>query len=382
MTHRVFKTCCLAMAWMLASIAAFADDFPPIINIDNAPIVSDLVPPEATPAADADSSAMLTPEPSAALPGCTDGCFTPHWFTGAELTYLFIEAIPGGTFTLSLDDATTAGTDFRANDHEGVTHATASPRFWIGRQITPEWSLVGRHWLLDTFEHSALDTPPGQVNLPNFARIGEISSVKLYNIDIEAMRSVKRGIWKLDGSAGVRYASLYADSRAFASGVFTTGNFINLSWFNSNKFTGTGITGALTARRPIRNTCASWFVTGRGSHMLGQSDNAAGTVGTVASSPSSPLVGAATVTRNDADAEMSIGELQFGIEWDRRLKCIPGNLFFRTAFEYQCWKLDQPPTGGTGFGGTIGNLTTNSFMSAASGKADLFGITFGTGFAW
>lgn len=360
-----------------------SDDFgiAPVVNFADMPSI--VSPSDANPllqSHDGQAPVAAASSPSNFSRDCD--CFVPYWFTGAELTYLFIEAIPGGTLTLSLDDSTTVGTDFAANDHEGVTHATASPRFWIGRQITPQWSIVARHWMLDTFEHSALDTPAGQVNLPNFARIGEISAAKLYNIDIEAMRCFKRGIWELDGTIGARYASYYADARAFATGVFTTGNFINLSYFNSNKFTGTGITSSLTARRPIRNTCASLFVTGRGSHAWGTSDNAAGVAGTVASSPSSPLVGGAVVTRADAEAEMSIGELQFGVQWDRRLKCIRANWFLHTAFEYQVWKIDQPPTGGVGFGGTIGNLTTNSFMSAREGKADLYGISFGTGLAW
>ena len=38
--------------------------------------------------------------------------------------------------------------------------------------------------------------------------------------------------------------------------------------------------------------------------------------------------------------------------------------------------------GGAGFGGTIGELTTNSFASAGIGGAHLVGLSLGTGFTW
>jgi hypothetical protein len=38
--------------------------------------------------------------------------------------------------------------------------------------------------------------------------------------------------------------------------------------------------------------------------------------------------------------------------------------------------------GGAGFGGTIDEITTNSFASANHGDAELVGFTVGTGFTW
>jgi hypothetical protein len=64
------------------------------------------------------------------------------------------------------------------------------------------------------------------------------------------------------------------------------------------------------------------------------------------------------------------------------LRFVPANAFFRTALEYQQWDIDGPPTGGAGFGGTIGELTTNSFASAGLGGANLVGLALGCGFTW
>ena len=86
--------------------------------------------------------------------------------------------------------------------------------------------------------------------------------------------------------------------------------------------------------------------------------------------------------RDDAKGELDIFEYQVGLQYDRPLKFIPANAFFRTAFEYQNWDIDGKPTGGAGFGGTIGEITTNSFSSANLGAAHLYGVTIGTGFTW
>ncbi|MBL9164464.1 MAG: hypothetical protein JNL18_17185 [Planctomycetaceae bacterium] len=102
----------------------------------------------------------------------------------------------------------------------------------------------------------------------------------------------------------------------------------------------------------------------------------------MASSPSAPLGGAATVTRADADAELDTWEYQVGLYMGFPLRFVPASAFFRTALEYQKWHVVGPPTGGAGFGGTIGELTTISFASAGIGGANLVGRALGCGFTW
>ena len=80
--------------------------------------------------------------------------------------------------------------------------------------------------------------------------------------------------------------------------------------------------------------------------------------------------------------ELGIFELQAGLELECPLQDMPANFFFRTAYEYQKWDIDGLPTGGAGFGGTIGELTTNSFASAGLGGMTLHGISIGTGLTW
>jgi hypothetical protein len=164
--------------------------------------------------------------------------------------------------------------------------------------------------------------------------------------------------------------------------VFTTGNFVNLTLQNGFYFDGEGGTSAINVRRQLGDSPFSFFGSFRGSYIGGHTTSFGRSDGTIASSPSAPLVGAATVTRANADAELDIFEYQVGMQADFPLRRLPVNAFFRCAFEYQNWDIDAPPTGGAGFGGTIGEITTNSFASAGIGHAWLYGVSLATGFTW
>jgi len=83
--------------------------------------------------------------------------------------------------------------------------------------------------------------------------------------------------------------------------------------------------------------------------------------GIVQSQPSAPLVGAATVTRTFAPDNIVGNTIGGGFE----LKATD-DLFFRGEYMRDTYTWNHDPIGGAGFGGTIGNITTNGFASAAS----------------
>ncbi len=310
----------------------------------------------------------------------------PFWFAGTEVTILNLTARSGGIITASFSDTTAPGVStFATIDGDGVTdHFTYAPRVWAGRQFGEKWGIVGRFWNLETSDSNR--PPAANPAIPNtgtnFATIFEVDRAHLRTADIELVRSFRPGKWKIDGTFGARHAHIGADSDFLAFGVFTTGNFINLTLQNGFNFNGEGGTSAIYARRQLGDSPLSFFGSFRGSYLGGHTDSFGRSDGTVASSPSTPLVGAATVTRSNADAELDIFEYQAGLQLDFRLRALPVNAFFRAAFEYQMWDIDAPPTGGAGFGGTIGELTTNSFASAGIGHAYLYGLVLGTGFTW
>jgi hypothetical protein len=308
------------------------------------------------------------------------------WFAGMETTMYNVNARSGGIITASFSDTTAPGVStFATVDGNGVTDKFAiAPRIWGGRQFGEKWGIVGRYW---EFEVTDINTPPApNPNIPNtgsnFATIFETDRSHFRTADIELIRSFKPGKWKIDGTFGARHAHIGVRSDFLAFGVFTTGNFVNLTLQNGFYFDGEGGTSSINVRRQIGDSPFSFFSSFRGSYLGGHTTSFGRSDGTVASSPSAPLVGAATVTRADADAELDIWEYQVGLQLDLPLRAIPANAFFRCAFEYQNWDIDAPPTGGAGFGGTIGEITTNSFASAGIGHAYLTGLVIGTGLTW
>jgi hypothetical protein len=315
------------------------------------------------------------------LIGSTD---TYHVYAGTEFTALHVASQTGGRITLSFSDTTAPGVATSAfNDESGLDDWAYAPRVWLGMQITDKWGFRGRYWRLSGSDAHSPDPNPAIPTVgTNFSTIFTTDHAEAWTTDFEATRSGQLGQWKFDGFLGGRHASFSTDSDLLAFGVFTTGNFVNMTLQNSCDFDGTGVTYGGTLRRRIGDSHLYAFVGARGSKLDGHTNSLGRADGTVASSPSAPLVGAATVTRNHADAEMSIYELQAGLEFEWALREIPANFFFRTAYEYQKWDIDGLPTGGAGFGGTIGELTTNSFASAGLGGMVLEGITIGTGLTW
>jgi hypothetical protein len=307
----------------------------------------------------------------------------PYFYAGAEMLFLDINADTGGRITASFDDSNTGGTEISFNTGTGVQDEFGiGARAFIGRQITDQWGIAARYFHLEDTETGFPRLTPGTTPLPTFGTYTETSTLKMYAIDLEAVRSFNPGRTKIDTTFGARQASLDVDSLFHAFGVITTGNFVNLNLSNGCAFDGAGITSALNVRRQIGNSCAFVYVGARGSKMWGHSDSFGRAAGTVVSNPSAPLAGAATVTRNNAEADMVTWEAQTGVQFEFPLEMLPATAFFRVGAEYQDWDINGPPTGGAGFGGTIGTLTTNSFSSAGLGDTELVGGTMAAGFTW
>ena len=312
-------------------------------------------------------------------------CSAYHLYAGTEFTAFNVHSKTGGVTTASFSDTTAPGVATIAfAERNGLDDWGYAPRVWLGAQITDKWGFRGRYWRLgDSDLHRPTLNPAIPTVGSNFATFEQSDTLDAWTADAEGVRSFEFGKWKGDMFVGGRHAEYASSSSFLGFGVFTTGNFINLTLQNRGQFEGSGVTYGGQLRRQVSKH-VYMFGTARGSALDGHADALGRSDGTVASSPSAPLVGAATVTRNDADARMYIWELQAGVEFEFALQDLPANYFFRVAYEYQNWDIDCPPTGGAGFGGTIGELTTNSFSSANASNAGMVlnGITLGTGLTW
>jgi len=307
-----------------------------------------------------------------------------YLYAGTEFTALHVSSRTGGRITLSFSDTTAPGVaSVSYTDPSGVNDWAYAPRVWLGAQLTDRWGVRGRYWRLSGTDTHAPEITPGTTPVgSNFATIFVTDHVEAWTADFEAVRTTQLGGWKIDGFVGGRHASFSTDSDLLAFGVFTTGNFVNITLQNGCSFDGTGVTYGGSLRRQIFDTNLYAFGSARGSNLAGYSNSMGRSDGAVASSPSAPLVGAATVSRNHAVSTLGIFELQLGLEFDWALQQIPAYCFFRVAYELQTWDIAGPPTGGAGFGGTLGELTTNSFASAGLGGMTLQGISIGTGLTW
>ena len=307
----------------------------------------------------------------------------PYFYASAEMLFLDINADTGGRVTASFNDNTTVGTEISFNTGTGVQDEFGiGARTVIGRQFSDKWGIAARYFHLEDTETGFPRLTPGTVPLPTFGTYTETDTLKMYSIDLEAVRSFNPGKTKIDTTFGARQASIDVDSLFHSFGVITTGNFVNLNLSNGSAFDGAGITSGLNVRRQIGDSCAWLYAGGRGSKMWGHTDSFGRSAGAVASSPSAPLVGAATVTRNNAESDLVILEASAGVQFEFELQDLPATAFFRVGGEYQDWDINGPPTGGAGFGGTIGDLTTNSFSSAGLGDTELVGGSAAVGFTW
>jgi hypothetical protein len=292
----------------------------------------------------------------------------------------------GGNITMSFDDSDTPALDKSLIGGEGRTSHDYLPIGTLGIRIHQTQHLS---WGVEMHRYSFSDAvstvprdAPGVTPQTNFATYVETSMFKLKADDLAATARYSRWNVTLDGLYGEREGSFEARSDMQAFGVFTSGNFINMALSNGSSFDGDGRLYGYALGIGVPRTPVSFFGRYKRADLDGRSDSFGRAVGTVASSPNPPLAGAATVTRNNAKAEARIRDYEYGLQFDFNPSQDGVQSFLRLSYMETRWKLNGLPTGGAGFGGTIADLTTNSFSSAGLGKGTLkgYGVAVGVMF--
>ena len=308
-----------------------------------------------------------------------------HWYSGVEFIFMNVHSSSSGVITASFSDTTAPGVATTAFvDGRGVADYAAASRFWLGRQFNDNWGARVTYFSVGANESRDPHLNP---NIPtvgsNFGTFTYTGNTRLSAIDLDVVRSFQiSDDWKLDAFGGARYGTFNLATQLYSFGVFTTGNFVNLDLENDAQFAGTGPTFGFSSRNRLYGSDLYLLWGGRGTMLFGQADQFGRASGTVASSPSAPLVGAATARSQDIPSSMGILEAQVGVQYEFRLMDMPYNCFVRCAFEGQYWNVNNKRGGGAGFGGTIGEITTNSFSSFGPGRSTLGGLSLATGFTW
>ena len=305
--------------------------------------------------------------------GC--GCFAPFWFAQTEMTFMGVDSSTRGSAGLTLDTAATAGIEVVGASDGGYDDFTYAPRIVLGRQLSEDWAVAGRFWYLSDFD--------SETQVPSVAApiaLGADSRIKMYTTDLEVIRSGQRGDWKLDGSAGVRHASLDVASSLSAAALFPAASFAQSNSSSSSSFDGTGLTSALVGRRQLGDSNAHLFASARGSILWGDAQAAA-----TASSVAFDGGGVALDTQGaigEGSTEMSIAEFQIGIQWEYKLRRLPASAFFRTAFEYQYWDVDGDGSATVASAAIAPGTIASGAANAGGAEVDLYGLAIGTGFTW
>jgi hypothetical protein len=283
----------------------------------------------------------------------------------------------GGSIAISFDDSNTPTLDKSLVGGEGRDSRNYLSSGTLGARIHQtqhlSWGVeMHRYSFSDSVSTVPLDAP-GVTPLPNFATYRETSTLKLEANDLAATVRYSRWRVTLDGLYGERTGSFLATAGIEAFGVFTAGNFINMTLANGSSFKGDGPVYGYGLSIGVPRTTVSLFGRYKRADLEGLSNSFGRAVGTVASPPSPPLVGASTVTRNNAQAESKIIDLEYGLQFEFNPSPEGVQSIVRLSYLETTWTLNGLPTGGSTFGGTIANLTTNSFANAGLGKATVRG---------
>jgi hypothetical protein len=203
-------------------------------------------------------------------------------------------------------------------------HMDVAPLIWLGYLTDDGWGGRARYWYLrDGTSQTLLDVTGGNV-IASAAPLGlstgagsnsatVTSELEMQFLDLEGLADLRSGCWDFLFSTGLRLAR-----------IDQTYNFYGTTILESNhSFDGVGPTIALETRCFLGSSGLALYGSARGSVVFGSADQEAVI----------PLFGAGTADHRDRG--LAIGELELGLEYDRRV----GNarLFGQIAFVGQDW---------------------------------------------
>lgn len=314
---------------------------------------------------------------------CGDACTTccrpaEYWYAGVEATFLVPDFGNGGVAAYELIDTNAPARDVTLGGVIDPDDMEYGPRVWVGAQVGC-WGVAARFWHLDG-DNVASDLFAGvDTNDIGYDVSGNFEA---YTIDLEAQRTICLCNSQHVVSFGVRYASIENNGQVTTIADTADGLLITRAGYRQLAH-GTGITTALSGTKPIGCSCVKAFYNVRGSLLWGPVDTAANTMaaaGAVGGGVASSVNGAATHLSDD----MFIGEVQVGLQIDRRLQCVPADAFVRVAAEYQYWTADKGLSTSTSFAGFGAPPTSVASTTATVGGVEmsLYGISIATGVAW
>ena len=273
------------------------------------------------------------------------------------------------------DESTIATADF-----------TLSPRITLGRQGDC-WGFLARYWRMETGDvgsGTADTTGTGSFGNAVFGRDGRPGSDPAVG---------RRGLFRQHVS---RLSSASATPSCGSRRPDVRRRYARLrplrpqgSVLAKHDFSGVGVTFALQGFHQVNCSNFHLFYDLRASFIF--DNNSSDSVATSAQAVVPTRAGGYALgydftqaTANATNANMFIGEVQLGGQWDLPLKCVPANAFVRVAFEYQYWATNN--AGGISdfaAAGQVGGPAVLAYgNSSGNTHVDLVGFNIGAGLTW
>jgi len=247
------------------------------------------------------------------------------------------------------------------------------PRITLGLQGEC-WGLVGRYWNATTWADNFTPAFPGAAQ----SGIILFDAFRAYTVDLEVQRRFCHWNWDLYGFLGVRYASVDNDRVMSLQNSFGT-DLLTASSFAGQQFNGTGLTFGLFGLRPIfcDDGALKVYFANRYSLLWGNGSAAVQNTATAANGIAFAAATNGALAKGEGD--LFIAELQFGLQWDACLKCLPGRAFLRAGWEWQYWDSNAGVVAQSNSFADV--VTSQSFSTTKAGDLlfDLIGFTIGAG---
>ena len=316
---------------------------------------------------------------------CQNQCCNSCNYRCCEPKHLFEVGVEAAFLQASLDGAASSLTAFDtldnpmasvlANSTNG-TELVSAPRIWLGVG-NGCWGIRGRYFDFRAGDHDFGN--PG--TLPD--ALGFAHQMQAYTADVELTRNFCLNSCSGLFSIGARRAMLNSSTNANLVSVID-GDTVTGTANTFREIDGTGVTVGLQGNKPIGNPChnLSLFGAGRASFLWGDSRAASGTTTTHYNPNGSTAANNFGAAGTD-DSQMTITELQLGLQHTRKLKCLPVVAFFRIAAEWQHWEDDsgvQTGANSTSFQTPGAAIQANA--NTEDQVLDLVGLVLSTGITY
>jgi hypothetical protein len=319
---------------------------------------------------DAAQPAAPTPTPDVAgtWGSCMDCCCRPRcgFFIYSEAT--FLAPFTNNQAQVLVSDVLVPSDRLFSDPSDELSDGLlVGPRIWLGYQCD-HIGVGARYW-----------------------GVGTAGGLEAETFDLEANYRFCLCGWNMLASGGGRWAKVVTGGEAAVVTAFPDADvdpLVSTLALSRSRFEGAGTTFGLWANRPVCcGSCWNYFWSVRGSYIWGGNLSALAYTNAIVVDPSLIAVTQTnTAYAGDENADLFIGEVQIGLQWQQCLQCIPAQAFFRVACEWQTWSIVSGKVAVESYSYARADSGSDTigiaYAQARNPNLDLLGFTIGAGLTY